>query len=134
MRQTQFKRVVILSAELSTLGHLENTKRTANLEQCIKDIGLVPHWALGVCNRNVETSYVVICKDDVEVMSLINLATKQFKQEMVLVRNTAGEAFLVDEHKEYTSIGELAPTPKVLALNEGSYTLFNDVYYTTKVA
>jgi hypothetical protein len=130
MRQTQFRQVVILSAELSSLTAQENSIRTSNLEECLKDLSITNNKGQGVYRGSSEDCFVCLPKDLTEYYTLKQLALRSFGQECILVQGTNGESSLVYNDDTIEQIGKLRKTTKIKAMKENSYTILNNNYYT----
>ena len=132
MRQTQFKRVMILSAEREQYSYLDNRARTNNLTHCLNDLDIQAYSALGYYNNSLEHSLVVLPKSREEFDAVLDLAFKNFEQDSVLYQGTNGESCLYTKEGSKIRIGKLRETSKVEAYANGDYTLFNNRYYSIK--
>ena len=132
MRQTQFKRVMILSAERTKYTYTDNQARTNNLRACLEDLGITPHACVGVYKNGLEKSFMVLPKSREEFDTILDLAFKSFEQESVLYRGTNGNSSLYTNTGAKISLGTLDEVPMVIARQCENYTVFNDKYYITK--
>ena len=132
MRQTQFKRVMILSGELAKYMYTDNQARTNNLQCCLQELGITPYYCVGVYKNTVEKSFMVLPKSREEFDTILDLAFKSFDQESVLYRGSNGQACLYTSTGAKISLGTLDEVPRVTARQCENYTVFNDKYYITK--
>ena len=133
MKQTQFDRLVIISAELSAKEQYENNERTFNLGTCLKDLDMRFTPAQGMYKGVGERSFVVLPRNDEELQVLKDLAFKNFSQEAILFRDRDGEAVLiyVDELAKKVLGPIKQVNPKLIEQLE-SYTVMNGNVYTTE--
>jgi hypothetical protein len=129
MRQIQFDRVLILSAELATNSTEENMRLTENLKGCLDDLDIEYKQGIGVYKYSVESSFIVLPKCDTEEQAILALAFDSFKQESVLSQGVDGESSLIYSNWHHEHLGKLRETPKILAQKQDSYTLLNGKYY-----
>ena len=129
MKETQMRRVVILSGELSNLSEQENKTRSRNLESCLDDLNITNNIGVGVYKNSVETCFVCLPKNEYEVQALQELAFKSFNQECILYQGKGGKAFIVPQKGNYTDIGKLRLVTKKQAYKQAYYTVLNDQYY-----
>ena len=132
MRQTQFTRVIILSAELDTLTPKDNRVRTKNLKNCLRDLEITPHGAVGAYKNSVEHIVIAFPKDELEADVITQLALRQFGQDSVLYRGMNGVASLFFSDGNTKELGTLVETSMALARRHENYTVFNNKYYVTK--
>lgn len=126
---TQKRRVVILSGELSNLSVQENKMRTRNLESCLYDLNITNNIGIGVYKNSVETCFVCLPKNVAEVQALQDLAFRSFNQECILYQGNTGKAFIVPQEGNYTAIGKLRLVTKKQAYKQAYYTVLNNQYY-----
>ncbi len=135
MKQTQFDRLVIISAELQcdTLeAYRKNSYRTDNLKACLQDLNMNFTQAQGLYKGYREKSFVVLPKNDVELQVLKDLAFRNFSQESILFRDRYGQAALVYADDSIELLGPIKQVnPKLIEQLE-SYTVMNGNVYTTE--
>ena len=132
MRQTQFTRVMILSAQRTKYNYTDNQARNSNLRACLEDLNIKPHACVGVYEGGVEKSFLVLPKSREEFDTILDLAFKCFEQDSVLYRGTNGNTSLYTKTGAKISLGTLNEVPMVIARQCENYTVFNDKYYVTK--
>ena len=131
MRQTQFKEVVIISAELTSESGISNVDRNVNLEKCLDDCNLQFNKASGVYKGSSEKSFIVLPRNSAEINVLKEFAFKNFNQESILFQDKSGDTFLIYSDGKKEAIGRLKKVRSELDLD--SYTVLNGEIYTTEV-
>lgn len=131
VRQTQFSKVLIISAELNGNSFESNKQRSLNLESCLEDLGLKIRTGLGLYKGTAETCYVVLPKDHETFRAVIDLAFRSFEQESVLYQDGQGNAWLYGSDDSIKKLGKLRGTSEHEAKKQDSYTFFMGSYYTT---
>ena len=131
MRQTQFKEVVIISAELTNESGISNVDRSVNLEKCLDDCNLQFNKASGVYKGSSEKSFIVLPRNSAEINVLKEFAFKNFNQESILFQDKSGDTFLIYSDGKKETIGRLKKVSSKLNLD--SYTVLNGEIYTTEV-
>lgn len=129
MRDTQYTRVVIISAELDTITPRSNAMRTFELEEELESANITFSTALGSYHGIKEVSFVCTVKDIAELNRLQYLAFDVFDQESILFQDTFGDAKLLYSDKEVQELGKLRQVSKQLAETGDNYTLMNGEYY-----
>ena len=130
MKNIDYKRVIILSAETTDETYRENRMRTHNLMRSLEDLNIAYDIALGSYNDRIETSLVVVPSSKTEELLVKDFAFKNFGQESVLVQDNRGDCVLEYNDGTIETLGRLKVTPKSIAQKQQNYTLFKDVYYT----
>lgn len=125
------QQVIILSAEHTSQTPEGNAIRTQTLSDCIEDIGLPFKQTLGVYNGVSEQTFVVLIRNQLDIDVLKDFAFKNFDQESVLYQDANREAYLFFRDGTISNLGHLNAVPKEAAIKSGSYTIMNDLYYTT---
>ena len=124
--------LIILSAESSKNTHEGNRARTETLKGVLTDCQISFDTALGVYNNEAtEDSIVAIINNADEYQAVIDFAFLNFDQESILYQDANQEAHLVFANGTSERLGRLEAVEKEVALKTGSYTLLNDIYYTT---
>jgi len=131
MRQTQFKEVVIISAELTNESGISNVDLSVNLEKCLDDCNLQFNKASGVYKGSSEKSFIVLPRNSAEINVLKEFAFKNFNQESILFQDKSGDTFLIYSDGKKEAIGRLKKVRSELDLD--SYTVLNGEIYTTEV-
>jgi len=121
--------VIILSAEKSDLPSYENEKRTSNLRKCLEDCNFYFSEAQGFYKGSIETSFVVIVRDSVELEALKSFAFLNFKQESILHQDSNGLSWLIYSDGKEEKLGKLKKVSEVDAKNKNNYTKLNGQYY-----
>jgi len=132
MRETQFRRIMILSAERTKYTYTDNQARTNNLRACLEDLNIKPNACIGVYENGVEKSFMVLPRNREEFDTILDLAFKCFEQDSVLYRGSNGNTSLYTNTGAKISLGTLDEVPMVVARQQENYTVFNDKYYITK--
>ena len=126
------KQVIILSAEKNTLSADENTQRTNILKGCLRDVKIDFNTATGVWNNEAEeNSIVAIVKNEDEIRAITDFAFKNFDQDAIVHQDANQEARLINKDGTVLALGRLLQVTKEVAIAKGSYTIMNDIYYTT---
>jgi hypothetical protein len=132
MKQTQFDRLVIISASLEFKTQLENNDRTLNLGKSLDDLNMNFTSSQGVYRGSSEQSFVVLPRNDEELQVLKDLAFNNFFQESILLRGYNGQAMLVYSDDTTEELGTIKQvSPKLIEQLE-SYTVMNGNVYTTE--
>ncbi len=132
MKQTQFDRLVIISASLDFKTQLENNDRTMNLGTCLKDLDINFTPAQGLQGKDSEQNFIVLPRNDEELQVLKDLAFNNFFQESILFRDRGGQARLIYSDDTTEELGPIKQVnPKLIEQLE-SYTVMNGKVYTTK--
>lgn len=132
MKQTQFDRLVIISAELLINNDVENYITSDNLLKCLQDINMNFSKAVGLYKGVEERSFVVLPRNDEELQVLKDLAFNNFSQESILVRDYDGNAALTYWDGTVKELGPIKQVnPKLIEQLE-SYTVMNGNVYTTE--
>lgn len=126
------QQVIIISAEHSAQTPEGNATRTQTLSDCIEDIGLPFNKSTGLCNGKEETSLVVLIRNQVDIDVLKDFAFKNFDQDYVLYQDANKETYSLFKDGTTKQLGRLTNVPKEVALKLDSYTVLNDLYYTTQ--
>jgi hypothetical protein len=129
MRQTQFRRAVILSGEVYGLGELQNEQRTQNLQECLNDLNMDYKRVIGVYKGSVETSFIVLAPDLQHYYTLKDLAFKSFNQESILHQNSQGISCLIYTDNRVEELGQLKQISEEKARSLDSYTMVDNQYY-----
>lgn len=129
MRQTQFKEVIILSAELSKQHDLEKRHNTYFLENSLKSKKIVYNKSTGVYKNLGEQSFVTLPKNDREIAYIKSVAFSDFNQESILYQDKRGDAYLIYSDGTKESIGKLRKVNSSLGLE--NYTIMNNEIYAT---
>lgn len=133
MRKTQYTQVIIMSVDRKELSPTVNEQSRHYFLNELRHVDIVAHCALGYYQGDKEVSYIVLPKDDIEIMLLLELAFKKHKQASVLYQDKHGDAWLWYSTGYKESIGKLrAITGHDETLQD--YTVFNGVTYTVKAA
>lgn len=123
--------VIIISAERSDCGAVENDQRTRILKGCVTDINLPFSEALGVYKGKEEISLVVLVKNQHDIDALKGFAFKNFDQESILYTDANSEAYLFFNDGKTEQLGRLLQVPKEQAIKQDNFTILNDEYYIT---
>jgi hypothetical protein len=132
MKQTQFDRLVIISAERQCFTSHENRHRTINLGECqqVLDINYTPSQES--YKGSNKQSFVVLPRNDEELQVLKDLAFNNFFQESILFRDYNGQASLIYGDDTIEELGPIKQvSPKLIEQLE-SYTVMNGNVYTTE--
>lgn len=127
MRQ-QYKKVMILSAELSKNSPEKNRQLTANLESDLADLNVVFNKAIGCYKGQLENSFVVIPRDTDEIDAIMHLAFKLYKQESVLMQDNEGICSLYYANGQSEKLGTFRMVQYTQGLD--NYTILNGLIYT----
>lgn len=122
------KRVILISAELSSLSKEANHSRTVGLEAILSWKGYKFSKALGSYKGSLETSFVVDASEDI-VNNLMDIA-KTASQESILVVNEDRKATLLYCNGKSEVLGEMIHIEPSEAID--SYTLVNGNYFKVK--
>lgn len=120
-------KVIILSAELSTLDKDTNAQRTAQLRQLLEDNELPYIQAIGSYQGVEETSFIVVVNEP-QARSMVIEMGQMFNQECVLSKDVDGQCSLLYPDRE-ESIGRMIAVPKERALKHEAWT-YNPVTNT----
>jgi hypothetical protein len=132
MKQTQFDRLVIISASLDFKTQLENNGRTLNLGKSLDDLNMNFTPSQGTYKGSNEQSFVVLPRNDEELQVLKDLAFNNFFQESILFRDYNGQASLIYGDDTTEELGPIKQvSPKLIEQLE-SYTVMNGNVYTTE--
>lgn len=132
MKQTQFDRLVIISAERQCFTSHENRHRTINLGKCLQDLYINYTPSQGTYKGVSEQSFVVLPKNDEELQVLKDLAFINFAQESILFRDRGGTASLIFHDNIIEPLGPIKQvSPKLIEQLE-SYVVMNGNVYTTE--
>lgn len=123
-------RIVILSAELESNTTEENNRRTSNLEKCLDECNFYYGKAQGFYKGNLENSFVVVIRDNVELEALKSFAFLNFKQESILHQDSNGLSWLIYSDGREKKLGKLQRVDEKTAKSKNNYTKLNDLYYT----
>lgn len=133
MRQTQFKELMIFSAERGELTIRENRDRTRNLKQCLDDLNIAYSSGLGSYKGNLEMVILVVPRDINDIQAIMGLCFDNFDQDSILHRNKTGGVKIVTRDGATISSGAIKEVSKERAYANDYYTLFNDKYYVSGV-
>ena len=132
MRQTQFKEVIILSAELSSNDHATNDFNTHKLINKLRSHMILSNKATGVYKGSKEVSFVTLPKNDRELAYVKSVAFSDFNQESVLYQDKHGDAFLIYSCGKKEAIGQLRKLGTKNVDHLENYTIMNGDIYSTK--
>jgi hypothetical protein len=127
MRQ-QYKKVMILSGELSKNSPEKNRQLTANLESDLADLNVVFDKAIGCYKGQTENSFVVLPRDNDEIDAIMHLAFKLYKQESVLMQDNEGICSLYYANGQSEKLGTFRMVQYTNNLE--NYTILNGLIYT----
>lgn len=123
------KRVVLMSAELSTLNQTQNNDRTAELERLMLEKGLKFGPATGSYKGTLEKSFVIDASED--ILPVVDELARKFGQESVLVVDENQKATLIFSDGKKEVLGQMMAVDHE---NAGeNWTLVNGQYFTVKV-
>ena len=122
------KRIVLISAELSTLTGPENEQRTSNLKTLLNNKNYKFNAVMGSYKGSIEHSFIVDASEDI-VGNLKALAS-YFKQESILVVDEMNKAALHYFNGKVDQLGEMIQVNSISGLD--SWTLVNQLFYTVK--
>mgnify|MGYP003341069796 CR=1 FL=1 len=120
-------KVMILSAELSTLDKDTNEQRTAQLRQLLNDNNLPYIQCVGSYQGVEEVSFAVVVNVE-QAKSMVIEMGQMFGQECVLYRDNYGHCSLLYSDRE-ESIGTMIAVPEAKAMEHDSWT-YNPVAET----
>lgn len=129
MKQTQFREVIILSAELSINDRTTNGFNTHKLINKLRAFMITSNEATGVYKGVSETSLVTLPKNDREIEYIKSVAFSDFNQESILYQDKSGDAYLIFSDGTKESIGKLRKVNSSLGLE--NYTVMNNEIYAT---
>ena len=129
MRQTQFKEVIILSAEHSDNNHGLNHFYSDSLERQLTNYDFIFNEALGCYKKSSESSFVVIPRNNEDIDKLKEIAFKEYNQESILYQDKSGDAFLIYSCGKKEAIGQLRKVQSNKGLE--NYTIMNGEIYST---
>lgn len=125
----QLQEFIILSAELSTLGHKENNERSFRLFNCLKDLNINFKPVEGCYKGSSEISFLVIVKDEAEIEAIKDLGLKSFEQDSILFRDFKGNTELHFGSGAVESLGKFKKVPRHEAVHEDAFTIINKEHW-----
>lgn len=129
MRQTQFREVIILSAELSTKDTTINDMNTKLLGNSLTTLQINSSLACGVYKGITEASFVTLPKNKDDIQKIKELAFNTYDQESILYQDKSGDAYLIYQDGSKESIGQLRKVNNNKGLE--NYTILNGEIYAT---
>lgn len=127
MRQ-QYRKVMILSGELSKNSPEKNRQLTTNLESDLADLNVVFDKAIGCYKGKTENSFVVLPRDNDEIDAIMHLAFKLYKQESVLMQDNEGICSLYYANGQSEKLGTFRMVQYTNNLE--NYRILNGLIYT----
>lgn len=124
-----YQKVIILSAELSTLGQRENSNRTILLDEMLSELNISYKNATGCYKGTSETSFVCVVNNDAELDTIKNFAFKNFNQESVLEQDSNGICRLEYQNDTSEVLGKLRQVSGEVATKQDAYTVMGGKYY-----
>lgn len=120
------KRVILMSAELSTLTSFENADRTESLRMLLTNKGYNITSVLGSYKGKLERSFLIDASEDI-VKPLQGVAG-YFGQESILVVNEDQKANLIYSNGKTEQIGTMSQVNFIG--DKDSWTLVNGLFYS----
>jgi len=122
------KRIILISAELSSLTSPENDQRTSSLKNLLTNKKYNFGQVLGSYKGSLEKSFIVDASED--VVKPLQLIASVFKQESILVVDELQNATLLYGNGKIEKIGTMSQVNSINGL--GSWSLVNGLFYTVK--
>jgi hypothetical protein len=123
------QRIMIVSAELSTLSSSENSIRTDLFADMIAGLNIEAYEATGFYKGTQENSFICIINNNEDQNVVAQIALNNFDQESVLIQDSNGQAYLEFQDSKTLELGRLTQVDKSVAIESDCYTEINNKYY-----
>ena len=130
--RTQYKTVIILSAQLATLSASANIIRHDDLLKTLSGWSMTYTEAWGVYKGKGEDSVLVVPKTSLQVERLKKLAFETYGQESILTQDNEGIVYLEFKNGATIKLGRLTQISKDEAMKLNAYTILNKQYWTAR--
>lgn len=132
MTKKHFQKVILCSAELSSLDKFDNAQRTTNLVHCLEDCNMRFNTCEGYYKGTSEKSFLVLPKNLDEYETVKDLCFNQFNQESILYQDETGHCFLEYQSGEVVRVGKFRQVNPKYIEQLDNYTIVNNRVYTTE--
>jgi len=122
------KRVVLMSAELSTLSSFDNASRTESLRMLLTNKGYNITSVLGSYKGKLERAFLIDASEDI-IKPLTGVAG-YFGQESILVVNEDQKSSLIYANGKTEFIGTMGTIDNIDKVE--NWTLVNGLFYSVK--
>ena len=126
--QSQYQKVMIFSAELSTNSFEKDRQLPENLTSDLLTMQVSFNHALGSYKGTKEVSFIALPKNLDEVDAIMHLVFKLYRQESILMQDNEGISSLYYANGQTEKLGRLVPKMNVEGLD--AYMILNGQVWT----